>query len=135
MGHLYELTPDFTPRNFCHAKPGPVRRYAAQATTRGGLCLQWHPPAGGRAEFYRIERTRDGHDYETVGETTETCFHYRDPERGEPWFYRVTAVNGRGGGAARLVWFFLRRGNSRGCLLPVPVRPGLRVNICSLEPK
>src|ERR1022692_4970716 len=64
MGHLYELTEGFTPRTFHRAKPGPVRRFTAQATARGLLCFQWRPPAGGGAGIYRIERTRDGHDYE-----------------------------------------------------------------------
>ena len=43
-------------------------------------------------------------------------------------FYRVTAVNPRGQSDFRLVWFF-RRARPLPMLIPIPVRPGLRVNI------
>lgn len=53
----------------------------------------------------------------------------------DPWFYRVTAVNSCGSGRATMAWFFQREGNGSGLLMPVPVRPGLRVNTRKLEPR
>jgi hypothetical protein len=133
MGHLYDLADSFTPRNFCRAVPGPVRQLQARSSFRGTLTLQWRPPAGGGAERYRVERTRDGRVYETLAELTgEWCCLKNAPGR-EPWFYRVTAVNARGAGRAKRVWFFQRAGNGQSRLLPVPVHANLQVNICELS--
>ena len=101
--------------------------------SRGLLRLEWRRTGG--ADFYRIERTRDGREYECLGETRDTGFFHRVTVCRDPWFYRVTAVNCRGGGTARMVWFFERRGNGRNCLRAVPVRPGLRVNIYEAMPE
>lgn len=130
MGHLYELADSFTPRNFCHAVPGPVRHLQARSSFRGNLTLQWRPPAGGRVNCYRIERTRDGRVYETLAEITGEWYCLKNAPGREPWFYRVTAVNARGTGRAKQVWFFQRVGNGQSRLLLVPVIPGLRVEIC-----
>ncbi|MDD5141773.1 MAG: fibronectin type III domain-containing protein [Verrucomicrobiales bacterium] len=130
MGYLHELMPNFTMPTFCRAKPGPVRRLYAGTNSHGRLFLHWLPPAGGRADFYRIERTRDGQAYELVAELKGIWFCLADAPLHEPWFYRVVAVNARGIGRAKCVWFFQRAGNGKSRLLLVPAIPGLVVNIC-----
>jgi len=128
MGYVHELTESPTPRLFHRARPGPVRLFNARSGIRGQLRLEWQPTAG--AQFYRIERTRTGLEYEWLAETQETAFFIGDILLHDPWFYRVVAVNGRGAGWFTIVWFFERRGHGSGILMPVMVRPGLRVNIC-----
>ena len=130
MGHLYDLADSFTPRNFCRAVPGPVRQLQARASFRGNLTLQWRSPAGGRVNCYRIERTRDGRVYETLAEITGEWYCLKNAPARESWFYRVTAVNARGAGRAKHVWFFQRAGNGQSRLLPVPVIANVQVNIC-----
>jgi len=130
MGQLYELANELTPRTFQRAKPGPVRRFNVRATREGMLTLEWQRTAN--ADFYRLERTREGRVYEWLAETQGTCLMYRASALRDPWFYRVTAVNHRGVGGTRMVWFYERRGREGNCLMPVPVRPGLRVNISVL---
>lgn len=135
MGHIYELTgSSFVPRAGCRARPGPVRGLRAVATFRGHLVLEWRSPAGAAAAFYRVERTREGHNYETLIETQSTWVCLKDAPPKEPWFYRITGVNARGAGKARKVYLFQRFGNGRSRLLPIPVRPGVRVNIYELVP-
>jgi hypothetical protein len=126
---LHEYTDELIPF-FCHrAKPGPVRRLDAHANFRGSLFLQWRPPRGSRVLYYRLERSRDGHAYEPVAEITGEWFCLNDAPRGEPWFYRVVAVNVRGAGREKCVWFFQRAGNGKSRLEFVPVLPGLCLNI------
>lgn len=131
MGHLYDLAEPFAPPNFCRARPGPVRALKAFAPI-GCLFLEWRPPAGGRVAFYRIERTADGHAYETLAEISGQRFCLRDAPLDGGWFYRVTAVNTRGAGRAKCVWFFQRVGNSRSRLHFVPILPNVCVSICDL---
>ena len=81
---------------------------------------------------YRIERTRDGRAYEWLVETVEKWFVLPPVAFHDGWFYRVSAFNARGQGSAEWVYFYLRRRNP--ILQIVPVRAGLRVNICELIP-
>ena len=88
---------------------------------------------------YRIERTKQGREYERIGETEDLEFTIASPTPGDRWFYRVTAFNPRGAGRARMVYFYRRpnRLRPRGLLQPrllqaVPVIPGMRVQICEL---
>jgi len=129
MGYLHELTENFTPATFCRTKPGPVRRLDARANHRGNLFLQWQRPRGSRVLFYRLERSRDGRAYEPVAEITGEWFCLNDAPAGEPWFYRVVAVNVCGAGREKCVWFFQRRGNGQSRLEFIPVLPGLCLNI------
>ena len=107
MGQLHELTEPFTLLMYQRARPGPVRMFTAKSGTRGRLLLEWRPAA--RAQFYRIERTREGRDYVLLDETRETFFYLVNIPLHDKWFYRVVAVNSRGAGKAKLVWFFERR--------------------------
>ena len=132
MGHIYDLAEPFTPPNFCRARPGPVRASEALAPVTGSLILKWRPPAGGQVDYYRIERTADGHAYETVAETSQCRFCLRDAPLDGGWFYRVTAVNVRGAGEAKCVWFFQRLNKVRSRLHFVPILRGVCVNICDL---
>ncbi len=92
--------------------------------------LRWKPPTGGGSVTgYRIERTREGRAYEWLGETKHPVFFVKNVPADEPWFYRVTAFNARGSAACRLVWLFRRTSSGKRLLLPVVVRPGLRVTI------
>ena len=134
MGNIYDPTDAFVPCHWCRAHPGPVRGLRAVATFRGHLVLDWCAPAGAAAQFYRIERTREGRHYETLLEQPFPWCCLKDAPPKEPWFYRVTAVNARGAGEARKVYFFQRFGNGKSRLLAVPVRPGLRVVINELMP-
>jgi hypothetical protein len=115
MGQLHELelAETFKPPLFNRRVPGPVRQLTAVANHRGHLVFQWRPPAGGRAAFYRVERTREGRDYEAVLETDTGWCYIKDAPWHEPWFYRVSAVNARGAGRAKQVWFFQRAGNGK----------------------
>ena len=133
MGYIYELAETFTPQPFRRAVPGPVRGLNAVASHRGDLVLQWRAPAGSPVDFYRVERTREGRDYETVLTTATGWGCIKNSPWREPWFYGVIAVNARGAGRANLVWFFQRMGNNRSRLLPLAVVPGLRVQICELS--
>jgi hypothetical protein len=135
MGYIHDLSEPFTPQHFCRAVPGPVRHFSARTDHWGSLVLEWNPPVGGgTVSFYRLERTREGRVYETLAELTERKHCLEDTPPHEPWFYRIVGVNARGAGRAERVWFFQRFGNGRSRLLPVPVRPGLRVGISVLEP-
>jgi hypothetical protein len=127
MGHLYDLTENFVPLIFRRARPDQLRGFIGTALRHGGLHLRWRRARG--ADFYRIERTRSGRDYEWLGETEETCFFYREMVLHDRWFYRVTAVNSRGAGDFRMVCFHERRGNGKGYLVHVPARRGLRVTV------
>lgn len=92
--------------------------------------LRWKRPAGGTfISGYRIERTREGRNYETLGETGRLVFYVRNIPLDDPWFYRVTAFNIRGDGGARLVWLFRQSSSGEILLLPIAVVPDLRVNI------
>ena len=98
-----------------------------------GLDLTWRPPAGGGPVLrYRIERTREGRVYEVMKEWRR-CEFFFSPEPGEPWFYRVTAVNERGAGRARFVIFFCRVSRDGHAILQtIPVLPGVRITISEL---
>jgi hypothetical protein len=97
----------------------------------GTLFLQWRPPRGSLVSFYRVERTREGRKYQTVAETqVRTAWCLRDAPVNDPWFYRVTAVNSRGAGAFKIVWFFQRNEHSWSYLRCILAVPGLHVNIC-----
>ena len=133
MGYSYDLMEPVLPRIFRRSVPGPVRCLKAAVSQSGALVLQWTKPAGSAATSYRVERTRDGRNYELLFETVELwCLIEEAPLR-EPWFYRVTAANTWGVGKANRVWFFQRAANRLSRLLPVPVIPNLRVNICELS--
>ena len=132
MGHHYDLASEIAPPTFRRAKPGPVRGFNVRDSLRGMLTLEWQRTAG--ADFYRLEWTREGRVYEWLAETERTCLMFPATALRDPWFYRVTAVNHRGVGGVRMVWFYERRGRDGNCLMPVPVRPGLGVNIGVLQP-
>ena len=137
MGFQIDLDEIRPPVHLDRRTPGPVRRLNGREEPGGDLKLWWLRPAGGAwIDGYRIERTREGRNYELLSVTDELQHTVATPERGEPWFYRVTAFNGRGIGRARLV--FLHRPavrlRPRGRILPcktllIPVIPGVRVNI------
>ena len=93
--------------------------------------LRWKPPVGGACiTGYRIERTREGREYETLGETQRPIFFVKQVALDEPWFYRVTAFNARGPGGFRLVWLFRPSSDGKILLTPIAVLPGLRMDIC-----
>jgi hypothetical protein len=141
MGIQFDSAP--APVHFVRRVPGPVRHLNATEQLGGALHLHWEPPGGmTRIEGYRVERTRDGHDYEHLGDTVARQFTITNPVPGEPWFYRVTAFNVRGVGRAKRVFFHrrARRLRPRGpilraMLLPIPVIPGRRVGISELVPE
>ena len=109
--------------------PGPILGLWCRPTRAGGLMFAWRSPAGGApVDGYHIERTRNGHTYESVAETTEKSFVLPPVPWNDGWFYRVSAFNARGQGAARWVCFYLRRRRDP-ILQQVPVKPGLRVTI------
>jgi hypothetical protein len=132
MGNISDIVESTPARILRRARPGPVRGLRAVATHTGKLVLEWKAPAGAAAQSYRVERTREGRDYELVLETEIPWCCIKDAPRKEPWFYRVTAINERGAGRAKLVYFFQRAGNGRSRLVPVPVLPGLKVVISEL---
>ena len=85
---------------------------------------------------YRIERTREGREYELVGEITGPGWFLVDAPPGEAWFYRVTAFNAKGAGHFRLVWLFRRgdrfqRGghNLDNFLTAILAGPGLQMDV------
>lgn len=117
------------------ARPGPVRRLEARPYGPGTLVLYWQRPAGGRVVGYRIERTREGREYERVGETRNPIFFVREAPLDEPWFYRVTAYNARGAGRCKLVWLYRWSERGKPLIVPVAVVPGLRVTVCEWEPE
>ena len=93
--------------------------------------LRWKPPAGGAfITGYRVERTREGREYETLGETRHPVFYVKNVALDEPWFYRVTAFNRRGQGGFRLVWLFRPSSNGQILLTPIAALPGLSMDIC-----
>ena len=92
--------------------------------------LRWKPPAcGAFITGYRIERTREGREYEPLGETKRMVFFVEGVAFDEPWFYRVTAFNARGTGRFRLVWLFRQSRSGKPMLMPIAAVPGLRVSI------
>lgn len=114
--------------------PGAVTGLWCRATREGGLMFAWQrPPGRTPVEGYRIERTREGRNYELVAETEQESFVLPPVALNDGWFYRVTAFNERGAGAARWVYFFLRRPRDP-ILQLVPVRPGMGVTISELQP-
>lgn len=103
-------------------------------TPDGALLFAWRPPPGRtRVDGYRLERTREGRDYETLLETRNEHASLPPVALNDPWFYRLSAFNARGQGPARRVFFFLRR-ERNSMFLRVPVRPGLRVVINEFLP-
>jgi len=143
MGLLAELETVSPPRSFVRRRPGPIRRLSAGEQRHGDLRLVWQAPTGDTpVTGYRVERTREGRHYELLGETTWTHFTVPRPARRDPRFYRVTAFNLRGGGRAKLMWFFERRlrhwrpgrHHDPGMSLSqrIPVAPGLRVSMNEL---
>lgn len=135
MGNIFDFDSPAKMSGFAPRVPGSVRKFNAVATPRGDLVLRWKPPRGASVTAYRIERTREGREYEPVGEVTEGFFVV-NPSPGEPWFYRVTAFNARGSGGFAWVAFFrrgdrfLRGGQNRDSLLHhIPVKPGRQVNV------
>ncbi len=122
------------PARRARAVPGAVRSLWCHPTPSGGLLFAWGlPPDGGPVEGYRIERTRQGREYELVQESARPSFALPPLPFNDGWFYRVTAFNARGQGAARWVFFFLRR-RQDSIFHYVPVREGLRVDISELVP-
>ncbi len=114
--------------------PAAVSVLWCRPTRAGGLMFAWQRPRDRVAiAGYRVERTRDGRDYETLAETRGLGLALPPVALDEPWFYRVSACNGRGQGRARWVFFFLRR-RHRPLFLRVPVRPGRRIVINELLP-
>jgi hypothetical protein len=112
--------------------PGAVCVLWCQPTRAGGLMFAWQRPPGGEpVAGYRLERTRDGRAYETLEETARECCTLPPVDFNDGWFYRITACNARGTGPARWVIYYLRRQRD-SILQRVPVRSGLRVNICEL---
>lgn len=109
-------------------RPGPVRDFRAMRL-RGRLFLRWLPPRGARLQGYRIERTREGRDYEPVATVEGEQVFVPLPDKGEPWFYRVTPFNESGDGGFRLVWFVYKGRGVPFQLFPIPVREGRRVDI------
>lgn len=100
----------------------------------GGLAFAWQgPPGRTPVDGYRVERTRDGRDYEPVAEIQRQDFVLAPPAFNAPWFYRLCAFNARGQGPAKWVFFYLRR-RRNSMYLRVPVRPGLRVVINEFLP-
>lgn len=113
--------------------PGPVRQLYVHER-RGALMLRWLPPRGSQVAGYRIDRTREGRDYETVTETSHTQVFLPKPPLHESWFYRVRALNVRGVGGYKWVCLYQRRGwstrtKSASVIQHLPVIPGLRINI------
>ena len=131
MGNIFDLdSPVLRVSGFTRRVPGPVRRLDACPCPAGSLMLRWKPPAGGGyITGYRIERTREGREYEMVGETTSLMFFVKNIPPDEAWFYRVTTFNLRGNGGFRLVWLFRQSSNGRILLQPIAALPGLRMEI------
>ena len=136
-GYQIDLDQIHAPVHFTRRVPGPVRRITARKPLDGDLRLVWWPPSGGtRIDGYRIKRTRDGHEYELLGETDELEFTVANPPPGEPWFYRVSAFNVRGEGGALMVYLHLPVGRLRSDgapvrlhSYPIPAIPGGRLEI------
>ncbi len=141
MGTQIELDSSPAPIHFVRRPPGWVRRLNGTEQPDGTLKLFWEPPTGiSRVDGYRIQRTREGQNYELVGETQELEFTIGHAMPGDPWFYQVMAFNHRGEGWAK--WVYFRRRDERfpprgrkfvGLSFPFPVSPGGRVEI--FEPK
>ena len=113
--------------------PRAVTQLWCRATRAGGLMFAWQPsPRREMIDGYRIERTREGRAYEEIAETRSESFVLPPVPFNDGWFYRVSAFNERGQGAANWVIFYLHR-QSNSILQYVPVRPGLRVNICEFH--
>ena len=140
MGTVFDLDSPTTVSGFARRRPGPVRKFVGAVAGSGALVLRWESPRNGtQVSGYRIERTPDGHTYETVGEADNGFFVVR-PVPGESWFYRVTAFNSCGTGDYKWVCFFrrgdqfIRGGHNRPHLLHhIPVRPGLQVTVCDMD--
>jgi len=141
MAIQYDLEHPTVVPHFTRCRPGPVRKLNGAAGHRGHLVLQWQPPRGGApVSGYRVERTKDGKAYETIGETAIGWFCVRVVP-GEEWFYRVSAYNARGATQSTLVCFyraqdrFVRGGhNVKPLLQHIPVVPGLTVTVCEFGP-
>ena len=70
-----------------------------------GVLLQWNQPAsvpGAPVNAYKVERSKDGGDYEVLASShTSSRTYYPDlgePKADEMWTYRVTAINIAGAG-------------------------------------
>lgn len=135
MGQLVDLDSSSPQFVFTRRVPGPVRRLQATVSSRGHLVLQWLPPAGGCAARYRIESTREGKHYKLIGETDTEWFCVHNVPQRESIFYRVVAVNNRGIGRCKLLWFCQRRGGNKSLLMPIVPLPGVRLNICEFIPE
>ena len=137
MGFQIDLDPIHAPVRFTRRAPGAVPRLDAREHPGRDLALWWLPPSGiTHIEGYRVERTREGREYELLAETDGLEFTVTNPQPGEPWFYRVSAFNMHGTGRARMVFFHRRadRLRPRGPILrtmsfPIPVSPGTRLQI------
>ena len=137
MGFQVDLDEVRAPIHFTRRAPGAVRDLDAHKEPCGDLTLRWLPPSGiTRIDGCRIERTREGREYELLAETDDLQFTITNPQPGEPWFYRVTAFNLHGIGRARMVYFHRRgarlrlRGRILRCMsFPIPVIPGVRLHI------
>ena len=131
MGNIFDLDSPTIISGFARCVPGPVRRLDACGYPHGSLMLRWKRPAGGaHISGYRIERTREGREYEWLGETRNLVYFVKDVPLDEPWFYRVRAFNLRGPGGFRLVWLFRLASNGKKLLTPIAAIPGLRMDIC-----
>ena len=93
--------------------PGAPQRLSAQFALDNnvegigeqGVLLLWNPPAnppGAPVKIYKIERSIDGEDYAVRASShTANTTHWADdgePDEGEVWTYRVTAINDVGPG-------------------------------------
>ena len=141
MGYQIDLDSPVFPTRTNRCRPGPVQKLNGVAGHRGHLILQWSPPrGGGLVSGYRIERTKDGKTYETIGETAIGWFSV-PAVPGEIWFYQVAACNARG--VTRSTWIvcyratdrFVRGGhNEETLLMHIPVMPGVCFTVCDFGP-
>lgn len=138
MGNIADLDHPYSPGLYRAKRlPGSVHRLNAFVMCDHVLVLRWQKPKGKSwLTGYRIERTREGRDYELLSETTRIDWFIYDPPPGEAWFYRVTAYNNRGAGPFRMVILY-RHGRPaapgqeplRNRILNIPALPGLKIDI------
>src|SRR3989442_2527747 len=90
--------------------PDAVAALWCRPTRAGGLMFAWQRPRG-RAHVagYRLERTRDGKDYEEIAEAEAEGIGLPPLALGEGWVYPVSAFNSWGQGPPPGGDFHLRR--------------------------
>jgi hypothetical protein len=76
-----------------------VERLAALGLSSKSVVLEWSSAADG--EGYRIERSSDGQQFETIGSAAQHANGYRDSDvqPGQRYFYRVATLNSGGSDA------------------------------------